>query len=167
MNHCDHIECRDYQTCAFDRGREGGLKAGDECHELRERIAGLRKELADEKVSHAATRKSLKELEDRFFQTLLHGTPRQKSSSMSGVETYEAELRAAGIDLRLLTMCAEGAIAHAKMVEAERDDLQKRLDKAVDILNARHLGAGAMAANEKTREAALEFIRVELKARKR
>lgn len=83
----------------------------------------------------------------------------------NAIGSYEAELRAAGINVKLLAMCAQGAIAHAKMVEAERDDLQKRLDKAVDILNMRHLGAGAMAANEKTREAALEFIRVELKAR--
>lgn len=50
---------------------------------------------------------------------------------------------------------------------AERDDLQKRLDKAVDILNMRHLGAGAMKANEETRKVALEFIRVELEARGR
>jgi hypothetical protein len=52
----------------------------------------------------------------------------------NAIESYVDELRCAGESPALLKMCAEGAIAHAKMVEAERDDLQERLNRAIDIL---------------------------------
>jgi hypothetical protein len=60
------------------------------------------------------------------------------------IESYEAELRAAGIDVKLLAMCAEGAIAHAKLVEAERDEARIACDEAERARDAaRSLGLDA------------------------
>lgn len=67
----------------------------------------------------------------------------------SAIESYEAELRGADADPALLKMCAQGAIAHAKMVEAELEEV-------------RGLGAIAMQRwreAETARDAALENAR--------
>jgi hypothetical protein len=81
------------------------------------------------------------------------------------IETYEAELHHAGDDPALLKMCARGAIAHAKMIEEEKEralvadrdlymrrseQLQKDLDAArTEFISAQYaLAREAVVASE-------------------
>ena len=66
-----------------------------------------------------------------------YGTPlsRPEEESVSAIDSYRSELVRAGENPSLLRLCAFGAIAHAAMVERERDEF-------LDELRAREDGEG-------------------------
>jgi hypothetical protein len=53
---------------------------------------------------------------------------------ISAIASYEAELRAAGNNPELLRMCAEGAIAHAKLMRVEHEEQTGRLKAALRVV---------------------------------
>ena len=141
MKPCTHPECQDRVTCQLDGGSPGGLRLGGlertaEADALRERIKELRK-------AHAATRKSLKELEDRFFQTLLHGTPpghRPSTQSQIDAARMAAAKEIIGAlgketDLRLVAenWCASAMqeLANAAYLREGRDEVLRALRRVL------------------------------------
>jgi hypothetical protein len=160
MSPCKHPECRDYSTCLLDRGREGGLMTKIEADGLRDaRIRDLRKELVEEREAHglekirfdnaeaeaSRLRKSLRDLEDRFFRTLLHGAPQGRTEPLSQSQIDASRMEAAQqiigalgkeTDFRFVAMnwCASAAqeLANADYFRAGRDELLGALRRVLD-----------------------------------
>jgi hypothetical protein len=86
--------------------------------------------------------------------------------TFDAIESYKTELRAAGNDPELLKMCAQGAIAHARLVEGElleartlltrmEINLNEQTEKIVRLIGERDAARHSRDAAQKVTDAAL------------